>query len=113
MNAVATSQHLPRVFVPALPSGQAGAGPNPTSALATAGPQPLHSDASLLRDAEAKLFQAHAELDVTRSQLQVLDLVQHAGFDVCNCASVSTCICQQFCQQLYMYSSTCPCTQFL
>lgn len=93
VNAIARSQHLPEVYVPALPSGHGGGAPNATPLLTTAGPQPLHSHTSLLKDAEAKLSQTCAELDATKSQLQVLDVV--AAFDVCSCATGSTC--QHFC----------------
>ena len=95
MNAMATRQHM-EVLVPTLPTRHAGAAPNATPPLTTAGPHPLHSDTSLLKDAEAKLSETCAELHVTKSQLQV-DLVLVAAFNVCKCATVSTCICQQFC----------------
>ena len=73
VHAIPTSQHLPEVFVPALPSRHDGGAPHFTPALTTAAPQPPR-DASLFKDAEAKLSQACTELSVTRSQLQVVDL---------------------------------------
>ena len=92
MDAIARSQHLPEVFVPALPSVHGGSAPTSTFEHAAAGPQPARSDTSQLRDAGAKLSQTCAELDVTKSQLQVRHLVQDAGIVVCNSTLVGTCI---------------------
>lgn len=94
-NSTTPKQHLSDVGVPPLPSVHGGGASTFTSALTTADPQPACTDATQLKVAEAKLSQTCAELAATKSQLQVLDLVQDAAFFVQCLASVSTQGCQK------------------